>query len=160
MSDQQPPQYPGQGPQGESYPPQGGSSYPPQGGGYGGQYPPQGGYPQPGFTPPPPKHPQATTVLVLGIIGVVGTLMCCVPGIVAPFAWSMGSKAQKELEQDPNRYSGSGEINTGKILGIVGTALFALYSLAVLAYIVLIVIIGVSAGSSSSYDYDFIGGLL
>lgn len=158
MSDQQPPQYPGQGPQGESYPPQGGSSYPPQGGGYGGQYPPQGGYPQPGFTPPPPKHPQATTVLVLGIIGVVGTLMCCVPGIVAPFAWSMGSKAQKELEQDPNRYSGSGEINTGKILGIVGSVLLILTLLLVVVYFVFIVaILGLAAGSSSSYD--FVGGL-
>ena len=120
-------------------------------------YPPQGGpYGQPGYGAPwqPPKHPQTTTVLVLGILGLVACQ------VVAPIAWYMGNNALKEIDADPSRYSGRSEINTGKILGIVGTALFALYSLAVLAYIVLIVIIGVSAGSSSSYDYDFIGGLL
>ena len=38
-----------------------------------------------------PKHPQAVTVLVLGILGIV------VCGLCGPFAWSMGNKAEREM---------------------------------------------------------------
>ncbi len=151
MSDQQPPQYPGQDPQG-------GNQYPQQGGGYGGQYPPQGGaYGQPGYGAPwqPPKHPQSTTVLVLGILGLV---LC---QVMAPIAWYMGNNALKEIDADPSRYGGRSEVNTGKILGIVGTVVLILSILFVIVYFVFIVaIFGIAASSSSSYDYDFIGGLL
>ena len=76
--------------------------------------------PPPGTYYPPPKHPQATTVLVLGILGLV---LCQVLG---PFAWVMGNKAQKEIQAHPGAYSGDGEINAGRILGIISTALLGL----------------------------------
>ncbi len=118
-------------------------------------YPPQGGpYGQPGYGAPwqPPKHPQTTTVLVLGILGLVACQ------VVAPIAWYMGNNALKEIDADPSRYSGRSEINTGKILGIVGSVLLILTLLLVVVYFVFIVaILGLAAGSSSSYD--FVGGL-
>ena len=93
-------------------------------------FPPPGGYqPHPGF--PPPKHPQATTVLVLGILGLV---LCQVLG---PFAWSMGSKAQREIQANPGAYSGESEINAGRILGIIGTALLALTVLVLVAMLII-----------------------
>ncbi len=82
--------------------------------------------PPPGAYYPPPKHPQATTVLVLGILGLV---LCQVLG---PFAWSMGNKAQKEILANPGAYSGDGEINAGRILGIIATAILGLTLLLVI----------------------------
>ena len=88
--------------------------------------------PPPGaFYPPPPKHPQATTVLVLGILGLV---LCQVLG---PFAWSMGNKAQKEMQANPGAYSGDSEINAGRILGIIGTAMLALVILMLIGMFVI-----------------------
>jgi uncharacterized membrane protein YjgN (DUF898 family) len=84
---------------------------------YGGQGGPGYGY---GYAPEPPKHPQAVTVLVLGILGIV------VCGLCGPFAWSMGTKAEREMAAAPGRWSGSTEITIGKILGIVSTALLGL----------------------------------
>jgi hypothetical protein len=74
----------------------------------------------PGYPPPyyiPPKHPQATTAMVLGILGIA---LC---GILAPIAWSIGGKAVTEIDANPAAYSGRGEANAGKIMGIVGTCI-------------------------------------
>jgi uncharacterized membrane protein YjgN (DUF898 family) len=76
--------------------------------------------PPPGAYYPPPKHPQATTVLVLGILSLV---LC---QILGPFAWSMGNKAQREIQANPGAYSGEGEVNAGRILGIIATAMMGL----------------------------------
>jgi uncharacterized membrane protein YjgN (DUF898 family) len=98
--------------------------------------PGQPGYPA--YRPEPPKHPQAVTVLVLGILGIV------VCGLCGPFAWSMGSKAEREMAAQPGRWSGGSEITVGKILGIVSTVLLGL------ALVVLVVFVagGVMAASS------------
>lgn len=91
---------------------------------------------------PPPRHPQATTVLVLGILGLV---LC---QLLSPFAWSTGNKAQKEIQASPGAYSGEGEINAGRILGIIGTAILGL---GLLFLVVMLVIgIGVFATAASS----------
>ncbi len=79
----------------------------------------------------PPKHPQATTVLVLGILGIV---LCQVLG---PFAWSMGNKALKEIKANPAAYSGEGEVNAGRVLGIISTALLGMILLFVVGMFVL-----------------------
>ena len=51
------------------------------------QYPPQ-----PPYSRPPQDHPQTTTILVLGICGLV---LCQVLG---PFAWSMGNRPLREID--------------------------------------------------------------
>lgn len=97
---------------------------------------------------PPPKHPQATTVLVLGILGVV---LC---QVVAPFAWVMGNRAMKEINANPAGYSGQSEVNAGRILGIVGTVILVLGALLlVLAAVVLLV--GFSGGGSGDYNVGY-----
>jgi hypothetical protein len=79
----------------------------------------------------PPKHPQATTALVLGILGVA---LC---GILAPIAWAIGGKAVKEIDANPAAYSGHGEANAGRILGIVGTCILAFSALALVGVLAL-----------------------
>ena len=109
MSDEQP-----GNPSGPTPPPPPGGHQP----NWGGAYPPPPPQ-QPGFQPyyGPPKHPQATTAMVLGILG----LAVC--GVCAPFAWSIGGKAVKEIDANPAAYSGRSEANAGKIMGIIGTCL-------------------------------------
>lgn len=90
------------------------------------QYPPQ-------FPPgrPVQDHPQATTILVLGILGLV---LCQVLG---PFAWSMGSKALREIDASQGMLGGRETVNIGRILGIVATVLLGL---AILAFMLVLVV--------------------
>ncbi len=125
------PSYPGQQP------------YPGQQQPYGAQQPYQGGQQ---WGSPRPKHPKSTTVLVLGILGLV---LC---QILAPFAWVMGNRAVAEIDANPGVYEGRGEAQAGRILGIIGTVFLILYVL-IFAFVITIAIIGISTTSSSS-DYS------
>ncbi len=75
----------------------------------------------------PRAHPQGTTILVLGILGIV---IC---GILAPIAWVMGNNAIKEIDRNPSAYSNRGTVNAGRILGIIGTVLWAIGIIVTLA---------------------------
>lgn len=113
-----PPPYPGQEPyqgQGQQYPP----PAQPVTGAYG-----QPGAPQQPYGAGVPNHPQATTVLVLGIASFFVTLMCCLPLGIAP--WIMGSSAIKQVDANPGQYDGRGQLQAGKIMGIVSLILWAL----------------------------------
>ena len=68
---------------------------------------------------PPASHPQATTVLVLGIVG----LAAC--QLAAPFAWVMGNRVVAEIDASGGAVGGRDAANAGRICGIVGTALLA-----------------------------------
>jgi uncharacterized membrane protein YjgN (DUF898 family) len=81
------------------------------------QPPPGQGPPAYGYRPPPPNHPQATTVLVLGILGIV------VCGLIGPFAWSMGNRVVAEIEASGGAWGGQTEATIGRVLGIVTTVL-------------------------------------
>jgi hypothetical protein len=158
--------HPGPGDQpsyGQTPPPPGGPSYgqtppPPDQGynqppGYGqqqyGQTPPygqpdQGGYqaygqnPYAGYGTMAQPHPQGTAILVLGIVGIV---IC---GIAAVVAWVMGNKALKEIDANPSAYSNRQMVVVGRILGIVGTALWAI---AIVAYVIFFIVLIGQAGS-------------
>jgi hypothetical protein len=131
-SDPQQPGY-GSGATGGSYPPPGGYGGPPPGGGY---PPAPGGYGQ-----PRQNHPRSTTALVLGIVG----LLCC--SIAAPFAWSIGKKAVREIDANPERYDGRGAAQAGYILGIIGTVLL------VVGLVVLVISIAVGG-----FTFEFESG--
>ncbi|NNH75496.1 DUF4190 domain-containing protein [Nocardia uniformis] len=106
-------------------------------------YPPYGpyqGYPAYGYGPPP-EHPQATTIMVLGIVGLV---FC---QLLGPVAWIMGSKAKREIAQSGGMLGGHSSVTVGYICGIVATCFLML---AVLVYGVVIAI-AVVGGSSSGY---------
>jgi hypothetical protein len=88
-------------------------SYPPE--------PPYGTPPQYGHGYPVPRnHYRATTILVLGILG----LVCCTP--CGPFAWVMGHRALREINSSGGRIGGHGKVLAGYICGIIATALLAL----------------------------------
>ncbi|WP_408896740.1 hypothetical protein ACJ5H2_17625 [Nocardioides sp. R1-1] len=89
---------------------------------------------------PPPDHPQATMVLILGILG----LALC--QVLAPFAWVMGGRVRKEIAASNGAVGGGQMATIGWVLGIVGSCLLLLGLLAFVAYIVVIVIVvGASA---------------
>ncbi|MCB0924143.1 MAG: DUF4190 domain-containing protein [Mycobacterium sp.] len=112
--------YPGEPqPNDPNQPPPPGYGYPPPPPPQYGAQPWYPGYPAPGY-PQPPAHPQATTALVLGILG----LVCC--GLAAPFALFIGRKSMQEIDASGGQYAGRGQAQAGFILGIVGTALWVL----------------------------------
>jgi uncharacterized membrane protein YjgN (DUF898 family) len=95
------------------------------------QQPPPG-YGPPGYgdyRPPVPNHPQAITVLVLGILSLV------VCGVIGPFAWTMGTRVVGEIEASGGRWGGHTEATIGRILGIVATALLVVSALFFLALV-------------------------
>jgi len=101
--------------------------------------PPYGGYPPNPYGAPPfpvaPDHPQATLVLVLGIVGLV------VCGLVAPFAWVMGGRVVREIDASGGQLGGRSQAQAGRICGIIGTCLIGLGFL-FLAFVVVIAFAG------------------
>ncbi len=85
------------------------------------------------------EHPKATQVLILGVIG----LVAFTPLAIA--AWVVGAKAKAEMERDPGRYAPSSSLQTGYVLGIIGTVLCAL---TVLALLVVVVVALATSGSA------------
>lgn len=80
------------------------------------------------------QHPQSTTALVLGILGLV---LCLV---LAPVAWIVGGRAVRAIDAAPARWDGRGSAQAGRVLGIVGTAL---WSVVIVATVVLVTVVGV-----------------
>ena len=99
------------------------------------QQPPYGG---PQYGAAAQDHPQSTTVLVLGILGLV------VCGLIAPFAWVMGNRVVREIDASNGTIGGRGNANAGRICGIIGTCLVGLG----LVFLVFVVIVA-AAGSTS-----------
>ncbi|MFC5727544.1 MULTISPECIES: hypothetical protein [Nocardioides] len=89
---------------------------------------------------PPPDHPQAATVLVLGVLGMA---LC---QVVAPFAWFIGSRVRREIAESGGRLGGQQMVTIGWVLGILGSCILILMTLGLLAYLaVLALAIGASA---------------
>ena len=67
-----------------------------------------------------PEQSQATTILVLGILGLV---IC---GVLAPIAWVMGNRELEAIDSGRRPPENRGTANAGKILGIIGTVLLGI----------------------------------
>lgn len=94
------------------------------------------GYPQSPQQPAvqyAPDHPRAVTSLVLGILGIV---LC---GVLAPFAWVIGSRTLNEIDASNGRVGGRGAAQAGYILGIVGTVLLVIYAIAAVFYVIFMI---------------------
>lgn len=85
-----------------------------------------------------PEASQATTVLVLGILGIV---IC---SILAPIAWSMGNKELAAIDSGRRPPDNRGTANAGRILGIIGTVLLGLG----IIFLILFLVVGLSFGLS------------
>ena len=97
-------------------------------------------YPQQGTR----EHPEATKVLVLGILGLV---IC---NILAPFAWVIGNRVVKEIDASPGGYSNRGTANAGRICGMVGTIL-------IVVGLVIGILVGVLGAASDSSALGAVG---
>ncbi len=86
-----------------------------------------------------PEKSQATTALVLGILGIV------VCGILAPFAWNMGQTEVRAIDEGRRPPENRSTANAGRILGIIGTVLLGL---GLIIFIAVFVIGGLAAVSS------------
>ncbi len=130
------------------YEPQPGYGYGPQptyGPGYG--YGPQQGYGYGAQGNGTMDHPRGTTVLVLGILSLVLSAVCAVGVVLGPVAWIMGNNAIKEIDASPGRYANRGQVQAGRICGIVATALLVLGIVAVIGFVVFLV----NADNTSDY---------
>lgn len=109
-----------------------------------------GGYDQGsgGYTPAPygqgysasaGDHPQGTTILVLGIVGIFFT-------ICAPIAWYLGSRALKEIKASGATYNNQQQIVIGRTLGIIFSIL-AIIGLVIGIFFVIIAVVAASQGA-------------
>lgn len=103
--------------------------------------------------PMAPKHPSATTAMVLGIGALGGMFVCGIPIVLAPFAWMIGGRTVKEIDANPGRYSGRDQAQAGRVMGMIGTGLLVLGILAIIALIVLGIAFSESSGDLT-YDPD------
>jgi len=89
------------------------------------------------------KLPNATAVLVLGIVSII---TCCCYGVVGLIASIIGlvlaGKDMKLYKQNPGEYDNYSNLNTGRILCIIG---LVLNILSVIYFIYVIAVIGVDA---------------
>jgi hypothetical protein len=92
---------------------------------------PPDGYPY----PVPREHPQANTVLVLGILGLFFTPL----GFVA---WYLGGKAEEEIETSGLVWSNASTVRVGKILGMV-TGILTIVSVGLAVVAVVLTVLGV-----------------
>ncbi|MBW7676731.1 CCC motif membrane protein [Chryseobacterium chendengshani] len=84
------------------------------------------------------KLPNAQTVLILGIVSIIGT--CCCTGLIGVICGLIGLnkyKSDKVLyDANPTEYSDFNNLNTGRILCIIGLVLGSLqllYTIFILA---------------------------
>lgn len=138
------------------------------GGGYGQyQQPPAGQYGQQqygqqygqrpygqqyGYTYQVPNHPQATTALVLGLVGLIGGCLCGLPLLAAPFAWAIGARARREIAASHGQLGGAGNAQAGFVMGIIGTVLLVL---AVIGVVLLVVVGLATEGTSGTTVTEF-----
>lgn len=72
--------------------------------------------------------PNATLVLVMGILSIVGCCCYGLPGLIFGIvAIVLGVKATKLYKEQPEEYTGYGNVQAGKIMGIIGVVLSVLF---------------------------------
>lgn len=85
-----------------------------------------------------PEASQATTALVLGILGIV---LC---QVLAPFAWVMGHREMQAIDGGRRSPENRGTANAAKILGIVGTVLLGIGIIAGIIFLMFFTVAAVS----------------
>ena len=76
--------------------------------------------------------PNASGAVASRVLCILGIIVCPICG---PIAWSLGHRAEREVDASGGMLSGRGLATAGKVLGIVGTVW--------LAVIVLFVVVGI-----------------
>ncbi len=72
--------------------------------------------------------PNATVVLIMGILSIVGCCCYGAPGIIfGIIAIILAKKATNLYNENPEIYEGIGNVKAGKIMGIIGLILSILF---------------------------------
>jgi hypothetical protein len=95
------------------------------------------------YGPPPQTHPNGTTILVLGIL----SLVIC--SILGPFAWSMGNRALREIDESGYLYENRGSVQAGRVCGIISSVLLMITA-AIFVFIIGAAILTAGVSSTSS----------
>ena len=85
--------------------------------------------------------PGASTAMTMGIISIVGALVCCGPfaAIFSIIGLSNAKKAENLYREEPERYSGYENIKTSRTLSYIGLALSLLMLVVSILYFGVIV---------------------
>ena len=85
--------------------------------------------------------PGASTAMTMGIISIVGALICCGPfaAIFSIIGLSSAKKAENLYREDPERYSGYENIKTSRTLSYIGLGLSLLMLVLCILYFGVIV---------------------
>jgi hypothetical protein len=74
------------------------------------------------------RLPNDILILVMGILSIIGCCCYGLPGtIFGIVAVILGSKATKLYKAEPEKYDGYGNVQAGKIMGIIGIVLSLLF---------------------------------
>ncbi len=97
------------------------------------------------------NHPQSTTALVLGLVGLIGGCLCGLPLLVSPFAWAISARVKREIAASHGQLGGEGNAQAGFIMGIIGTALLVVAVIAVIGLLA----VGFATDSTSSVTSQY-----
>lgn len=97
--------------------------------------------------------PGASTVLTMGILSIVGTLVCCGPfGVIFSIIGLVQAKTAKQLYlSNPGEYTDYSNVKTGKVLSYIGIGLSVLYLFFFILYFGFII----AMISTGDWDGDF-----
>jgi ABC-type Fe3+ transport system permease subunit len=90
-----------------------------------------------------PEQSQATTILVLGILGII----CCGPLGIA--AWIMGNNELEAIGNGRRNPEGRSTANAGRVMGIIASVLM------ILGFLVLIGLLIFGVSLSTLFDRGF-----
>ena len=83
--------------------------------------------------------PNATAVLILGILSIVGCCCYGIPGLIFGIIALVLAKKDKQLYvQNPESYLNYSNLNTGRILAIIGIVISVLYIVLYVGFIIAI----------------------
>ena len=89
----------------------------------------------------PPTHPQSTTAMIFGILGIVFGLSCGIGGLLGIPGIVQGRRARNEIDAQPGRYAGRSQAVAGIVTGTIGVVIAALA-----VVVVLVVVAGIASG--------------
>ena len=80
--------------------------------------------------------PGASTAMTMGIISIVGALICCGPfaAIFSLIGLSNAKKAERIYQENPGGYTGFESVKTGRVLSYIGLALSLIMLVLVIIY--------------------------
>lgn len=89
-----------------------------------------------------PQHPQATTAMIFGILGIVFGMSCGLGGLLGIPGIVLGRKARSEIDAEPGRYGGRSQAQAGIVTGVIGVVI----AVVVTVIIVLAIVAAVAGG--------------